>query len=661
MSMPSKPNVPEINPGQSELWLPRVANPYASVWWTTQTVNQVPESIMGWLVAQGYEVTGITQDNTTVPPTNYFALTREGMTPQQLLLSLCNQYTIAANEARTANQVRYNEIVANWTQMIDSSHTQFDAQTSVQNAQAGFYLADLDSYMDAIDTLINDNQAQIVIDANSARDALGIFDGRLTDLETNASNSAITITSLLSTQQTNLQTFINDYNAKLAELDANYTAHLGSVLAEIASLDTVTDAHIADYQSQFVTLASNYTAHLSTIDGLISSITSNVNTYVADVTEILNGIEGDYNDVEVDLTAIKTSAGTLGNQMESDYNDILDLLISEYTVHAGLARGFLTDLGATELARITEQFAASLSAQIQQLTSRGLAAAAIVADVTARNQRDRDEQIQALNDRLNREKLENQHRLYAQQVAMRGQTLEGVVRINAVQQEVLRYQASLVTGTYSLLQETRNRVLAGKQAIFAARDANHKFGVELRTNLYGQLQDVRQRTIESTDRIYRVRDVLAKWTNSETNRQYEQLQQVEAQYVAAIDRINANRQQVTSAEISQRDQLLQQLQTALNGLLSGKERYAAVLMQIAGTLADHKHRAIAERMSTAVNRLEGWKSVAEQNRSLMALQLDERNKLLIGLYSFVERRDDPAPPFADLSQMIAGLGGWVSS
>jgi hypothetical protein len=48
----------------------------------------------------------------------------------------------------------------------------------------------------------------------------------------------------------------------------------------------------------------------------------------------------------------------------------------------------------------------------------------------------------------------------------------------------------------------------------------------------------------------------------------------------------------------------------------------------------------------------------------MAYQLDERNKLLIGLYSFVERREDIGPEWKDMTQIIAGLGdsagGWLS-
>lgn len=619
---------------------------------------------MGWLVAQGFEVSGVRQDTTTVPPTNYFSLTKQGMQPWQVLLSLCNSYTVAANDARTANQVRYNQILTNWTQMIDSSHEQFDAQITEQNAQAGVYLADLDEYMSEIETLIADNRSQIIIDAQAAKDALGEMEGRLSDLETNAQDSAVSINTLLTEQETHLNTFINDYNAKLIELDTNFAAHLAAVLSQIASLDTVLDSHIADYNQQFAVLASNYTAHAADIEDKLSGVTANVDSYVADVAAILTQLESDYLEAEADLNSLKNQSGTLLTNHASDYNAVLDLLLSDYNTHAGLARGFLTDLGATELARINEEFAARLSAQLQQLTDRGLYSSALVADITERNHRDRDEQIQQLNDRLNREKLDNQHRLYEQQVAMRARTLDGKDRLHNVRQEVLRYQASLVTGIHGLLAESRNRVLAGKNAIFTAKDMNAKYGIEISSVLYGRLQDVRQRTIESVDRIYQLQDIFAKWENGETNRRYEQLQQIEAQFLAGIDKHYAAKQGQNLGEISQRDILLTQLQGALTGLLSGKERYSTLLLQNASQLAEHKHRAIAERMNTAVQRLEGWKSVADQNRTLMAYQLDERNKLLIGLYSFVERREDVSPEWAEMTKMIAGLsdsgGGWLT-
>lgn len=662
--MPDIPSVPQQNNGQSQIFLPRVTNPYLGVWWTTQTVSDVPENVMGWLVAQGFEVTGITQDDTTTPPTNYFNLTREGLQPQQVLLSLCNSYTLAANEARTANQVRYNQIVGNWSAMLDSSHVQFEAQIDEQNAQAGVYLTDLDEYMDAIDALIEENRSQIVIDANVAKSALNTLDGRLTDLETNAQDSAITINGILSEQETYLQTFLNDYTAKLAELDADYASHLASILSEVSQLENVLDSHVTDYSQQFTTLSTNYVTHQATLEALVGRVSANVTDYTSSVASILTQLEADYADVEVDLNTIKTSAGTLVDAHAATYDDILDLLESDYNTHAGLARGFLTGLGDTELARINEEFAAKLTSQLQELVSKGLYVSDIPTAVTARNARNRDEQIQALNDRLMREKLENQHTLYGQQAAMRGRTLDGKDRLHAVQQEVLRYQASLVSSVFSLLQEARNRILAGKAAIFTAKDSVERLKIDVESGLYAKLQDVRQKTIDSLDRIYQLRDVFAKWESGQTSQLYEQLLQVESQHVAAIGQQHGAKQEVSRNETSQRDRLLQQLQEALSGLISGKERYASVYMQASSTLADHKHRAIGERLNTAVQKLQGWKSISDENRALLAYQLDERNKLLIGLYSFVERRDDIAPEWKDMATMIASLGdsggGWIT-
>jgi len=729
------PQVPEQNPGQSQIDLPRVINPYLGIWWSTQTVTNVPENVMGWLVAQGYEVTGISQDNTTVPPTNYFALTKQGMQPWQVLLSLCNSYTIAANEARDANEIRYNQIVANWTEMIDTSHDQFNAQTEEQNAQAGVFLTDLDEYMTAVETLIAENQTQLALDAAEAKVALVVMDSRLEELEENAAANAATISGLLTEQETNLQEYLTDYNARLNDLQQNVTDHIATVLGQVDALGTVLDSHVADYAQQFDSLLANYNFHVTDIDALLANIAANVSEYVTDVAEILTSLDADYDAVETDLGTIRTTAGTLVDSHVTDYGAILALLSSDYTSqatttrsiinfllpdftshasetrgitdsmaidylsHDSAATGFLDGLGATELARINEEFAARLSVQLQQLTSRGLSTSTLVTDITERNHRDRDEQIQLLNDRLNREKFENQHKLYEQQRTVRGQTmdnehrlydqrramraqiidaeqrlyeqqlvmrtrtLDGKSQLHTVQQEVLRYQASLISGVYALLQETRNRVLAGKQAIFAAKDASERLGIEVQTRLYAQLQEVRQRIIDSSDRVYQLRDVYAKWANGETNRLYEQLQQVRQLFVEAAERQHSAKQNVTRAEMSQRDILLQQLQAALTGVLGGKERFSNLLMQNANILSEHRHRAVAERMNTAAQRLSGWKSVADENRALMAYQLDERNKLLIGLYSFVERRDDIAPEWKDMASMIAGLGdsagGWI--
>ena len=390
--------VPEEEPDQSQIQIVPIGSPYSLSWWTSQNITGIPTDSVGWLVAQGWQITDIVPDNSTVPPTPYYSMSRESLQNFAILQSLLNSYTIAYNDARHYNNERYNEVVEDWTEMLASSQVQFEAQISEQNTEAALYLGNLTTYMDALETLVDNNAAAM----DTAIAASGVF---LTDAQTNYED---------------------------------FEAIFGGVLA----------------------------------------------------------------------------------QLELDYSE-----------HADLARGFLTGLGTTELARINEKFAASLATQTQQLVDRGLFSSAVILDITERNTRDKDEEIAALNDRLNREKLANQHTLYGQQVALRGQTLAGKERLHALAQEVLRYRQAQTMGN-------------------------------------------------------------------------------------------------AAAETS------------------------------------HRSRAIAEMMGISMARLQGLQGRHEDNMRLMAYQLEERNKLLIGLYGFVERREDVGPKFEELARLATGLGdsggGWIT-
>jgi hypothetical protein len=95
----------------------------------------------------------------------------------------------------------------------------------------------------------------------------------------------------------------------------------------------------------------------------------------------------------------------------TELNEKLPELETNVTSKETTISDYLTGLGTTELARITAAFAASLATQLQQLSDRGMYSSVIAADITARNTRDLNEEIASLNDRLNREKWENEHRI----------------------------------------------------------------------------------------------------------------------------------------------------------------------------------------------------------------------------------------------------------
>ena len=96
-------------------------NPFLTIWWTSETVSGVDDTVMGWLVAQGWDITGVTQDNSTTPPTLYYALAKQAIDPNRVLLDLCNSFTVAWNDAKFANELRYNQVVADWTETLQAT------------------------------------------------------------------------------------------------------------------------------------------------------------------------------------------------------------------------------------------------------------------------------------------------------------------------------------------------------------------------------------------------------------------------------------------------------------------------------------------------------------------------------------------------------------
>ncbi len=464
------PVVPAQNPNQSQLIIPDKPSPYSSFWWTTQTITDIPKQSVGWLVAQGWEITAVTKDENTTPPTPWFSMSRQGMQNWMILQSLLNDYTVAYNDAKAYTQVRYNEVVANWTEMLASSHVHFEAQESEQRTHAAIYLSNLESYKAAIEQLVTDNQTAM--------------------------------------------------DAAIATIDPLITTAASTGTTHATEYDTIIDS-----------LSTDYTSYETLYEAVITLLSSDYDTYVTEAEAVL------------------------------------DAILNDYTQHSLTAPGFLTGLGASELTRINEEFAASLSKQVQEAVSNGSYSDGLLVDLTARNTRDKNDAIAALNDRLAREELANQHQLYEQQAQMRAKILEARNRL------------------YEQKANMRGRTM------------------EARSRLYEQQASMRDRTMQSMDRVYGLRQALIQYRV--------------AQALGNAQALNANRD-----------------------------------------------KAIAELMAIYAAHLEGMQGQHAENMKLMAYQLDTRNNLLVGLYGFVERREDVGPKFEQLAAVCTSLGdaggGWVT-
>ena len=202
-----------------------------------------------------------------------------------------------------------------------------------------------------------------------------------------------------------LQSLLNEYTFAYNEGRSHNQVRYDDVVAMMSDaltrarthLDTtgdVSDAHIVIYEDQ--------------MDALVAGIESEMATALTDMTD---------------------ADTTLDTQL-SLYLTKLNSLQAIYDTHEETAEAFLTDLGTAELARINELYDSNLAKTLQQLTDRGMSSSAITTAITTRNTRERNEAISLLNDRLAREKLENEHTLYQQEMALNGIVLDGRVKYN---------------------------------------------------------------------------------------------------------------------------------------------------------------------------------------------------------------------------------------
>lgn len=286
-------------------------SPYVSSWWTATSITRVPETSVGWLVAQGWQV--VTTYAEEEGGQTFYTMSRESMNSWMILQTLLNEYTLAYNEGRDHNSVRYNDVIDMWLNAITRARTHLD------------------------------------------------------------------------------------------------------------ETGDVSDAHIVMY--------------VDNMDDMVAGVEDEIATALEDMTD----------------------AGTELAAQLSLYLSKLNELEAIFDAHEVLAKGYLTDLGVTELARINEQFDNVLAKNLQALTDRGMSSSAIVTAITARVERERSEAITQLNDRLAREQLENEHTLYQQEMANRGVVLDGRVK----------YNSALMTKSQFTIETRRQLALTVMQARMA--------------------------------------------------------------------------------------------------------------------------------------------------------------------------------------------------
>jgi hypothetical protein len=307
---------------------------------------------------------------------------------------------------------------------------------------------------------------------------------------------------------------------------------------------TLNDRRYEDLVTNFGTLLSN---HQDDIGDFVDSITS-VSGVVTLVLNDLSRLGTDHTTFEADLysydtgdrdtelTRLKTLWQDAATTLEAEYDtmtagldipgliaevgvsiDELDAaldrfidetsglaatLLADFTSHESTATGFLTGLGTTELARINEKYDNLLASTNQKIMNQGFYQTPITAQNEIQVERDRDEEIAALNDRLNIQKFENQHRLYEQKYKMRLGTLDVSYRALQGASEVLQARLQHAQWASRIRHEVATLSVNAKLALLGLREKYYTFLLQSidwqtnrRTTIYEALFKTRLETM----------------------------------------------------------------------------------------------------------------------------------------------------------------------
>ena len=232
-----------------------------------------------------------------------------------------------------------------------------------------------------------------------------------------------------------------------------------------------------------------------------------------DLAAIISDVDSAIDDFAVAVTTFNNSYATLGATLSDDF-----------TAHQTLARSYLTDLGTTDLARINEKFAGSLSTQKQGLVDSGFYNSTITTDITARNTREANEAISELNDKLNREKLANEHTLYGEQFQMRLGGLDASMKAIDASSRIV--QSRLQHGQWAgeirhkiatLSVEARLAVLGLREKYYQSLLQSITWESDRRTQTYDRLVQVRLKQFEIQGRTMDKDMELMKYQLDERN------------------------------------------------------------------------------------------------------------------------------------------------
>jgi hypothetical protein len=328
-------------------------------------------------------------------------------------------------------------------------------------------------------TFSHGDATQIILDAmvTAHNEGRTINNTRYEDLLEN-------LTEVLTNHQADVGAFITD------SVTAASTGYITVLLSSLDQLEADHDSFETDIMSYDTGARDEELARLKTMwQDAATDLEAEYDTMTAglDIPQLIT-------DVGVAITELDDAL----TRFVDETSGLAALLLADFNSHVTTATAFLTGLGTTELARINEKYDNLLASTSQQLVNRGFYSSVIATQTDIQVERERNEAIAELNDRLNREKFENQHRLYEQKYRMRLGTLDVSYRALQGASEVLNARLGHAQWASRVRHEVATLSINAKLALLGLREKYYQF---LLTNLNWEMD----RRTKIYDALFRTR------------------------------------------------------------------------------------------------------------------------------------------------------------
>ena len=619
------------------------------------TQTDIPDAQLGFLMAQGWVPTASAADP-AIAGGKLWTIQRDTFSDNTALLDILTDYTTFYNDATIAEDGQYDSVVELWSDALLKTQSQLDRAAQNYNGYEVAFLSSLSDIVDQVYTRANTMLAGVSTTFDEVTAALNTYADELSKLGTGYDEYETAIEAILTTQTASLNQFVGRAAALLTQLSTDWTTHDTAITDLETAGDSALATHVTAYEAKLDAMETAVTTVESELDSLIADASTAYTSFRTEVLAILSEMDTSLSAL---TSGVSTQLGLMDTAVDAHevtVDGILALYTSDYGTHAALTRGYLTDLGTTELARINEQFNNLLAGNRQALVGRGLYAAALVTQTDARVERERSEAITSLNDRLNREKLEHEHRLYGELTSVRDKNLAGQQYLHALDDATIKYRADWTLKLHEQTVSFKQVVVGMRGSLLAAQNQFIDRQQAVEEKLFGWGQDARKASAAGKDQVYRLREAVKQWKGNNEFKLAAELTAVRAAYDNLYKAELDARNKVDAFAADGRKDLLTLLNSYISTYANGVNAYARTTLTNGQFLAGSRENVIQDIMKSRFQFAAGLTTAEMEQQKLHKFQLNERNNLAVGLFRYMGDRKWDKPDMQEFGRMIMAVG-----